>query len=493
MTNSDGTWILSKATRPAEPAGWIMYEQHLAMACRPFKAAPDVARYFPAGAIDEARQRIALCLERGDGLALVIGPPGTGKTLLLAVIAETYRERMDVVFVPGATFCTRRALLQMILHRAGLPYANLQEGELRLALLDRLQRSDDDCRRLLLLMDEAQGLPLKLLEELRMLTNVTRQGSPSVQIVLAGPARLDERLAGPQLELLQHRVAARCYLEPFDCHETKQYIRSQLTASGAKEALFGEEAMEAVYRATDGVPRLINQLCDHALLLTAIAEQDSVSGEIVDEAWCDLQQLPSPVPSEITTATSHDSVVEFGSLNEIGAEEMVEREESVGHGSMPEGICDPSGMSFDEEEVIEDRFSKMPVTTGAKTASIHHFAESAAMCNDDENHLAVEEDELESEENEIELPKLDPVPLVVQPDVDYWNTDPVYPESEPIQESVVSSPRLEVVGMDESGKDTSHVAALPTDKKSTAGPTSIPLPSAPSPRFGQLFASLRRG
>src|SRR6185312_12037253 len=177
---------------------------------RVFPSYPQVARYFPAGAIEDARNRLARAIERGNGPALVVGGPGTGKSLLLQVLAAQFHEQFDVVLPACARLCTRRALLQAILFELGLPYRSRDEGELRLGLLDHLLSRDECPSGLLLLVDEAQTLPVALLDELRVLTNVVRGSQPRVRLVLAGSSSLEDCFTDHELESFSQRLSARC-------------------------------------------------------------------------------------------------------------------------------------------------------------------------------------------------------------------------------------------------------------------------------------------
>jgi type II secretory pathway predicted ATPase ExeA len=154
-----------------------------------------------------------------------------------------------------------------------------------------------------LLVDEAHTLPLRLLDEIRLLTNLARNGQPLLRVVLAGAPMLEERLANPKLDSLSQRLSARCYLEAFNRTETQGYIQSQIDwAGGPAEEVFPEAACQSVFRATGGVPRLINQVCDHALLLVCAAGRQSITPVDVEEAWADLQQLPvRPPPAPAAT------------------------------------------------------------------------------------------------------------------------------------------------------------------------------------------------
>src|SRR4051794_17769829 len=234
---------------------------------RVFPTYPQVSRYFPGGSIEDARTRLGRAIDRGDGPGFVVGGPGSGKSLLLQVLASQFQEQFDVVLPACARLCTRRALLQSILFELGLPYRSRDEGELRLSLLDRLLSKEDCASGLLLLIDEAQTLPPPLLDELRVLTNVVRGSQPQVRLVLAGSSSLEECFTDPELESFSQRLTARTYLGSFNREETGQFIGAQVAALGvASEDIFGADACSAVFEATDGVPRLVNQLCDRALL-----------------------------------------------------------------------------------------------------------------------------------------------------------------------------------------------------------------------------------
>lgn len=348
---------------------------------RVFATYPLVARYFPAAAVEDARQRIGRSIDRGDGPAMVIGAPGTGKSLLLQVLATHYHARFDVVLLACARLCTRRALLQAILFELGLPYKLRDEGDLRLSLLDHLL-SEQCPAGLLLLVDEAQALPTALLDELRILTNLVRGGVPRVRLVLAGCSSLEEAFANPELESFSQRLAARCYLAPLNREETWQYIRSQLAACGCvPEDVFGGEAASAVFEATDGVPRLVNQVCDRALQVAVSKTRARIDRQEIQEAWADLQQLPTPWETpKVSEVDTRESVVEFGRLGaEFNSETRVDLHSdaddteldyeptapaaasvvrSFDAASMEAAAdVDPFAEEFEEEEVVLDGYA----------------------------------------------------------------------------------------------------------------------------------------
>ncbi len=303
MLSPDRTSILSTICCHAKDRAQMNLRQLVERSDRPFAFQPQVGRYFPAASCEDARQRLARTIERGDGPGVVIGAAGIGKSLLLQVLAAQYREKFDVVLLACAQLCTRRALLQAIHFELGLDYRRRDEGELRLSLLDTLLSGDDATQGLLLLVDEAQALAVHLLEELRLLTNLSRGGAPRVRLVLAGLPALEEKLTSPELQSFSQRLAARCYLAPLTRSETAQYVQAQLAASHAEaEGLFNAPALESVFTATDGVPRLVNQVCVRAVELADAQGLKRIDAAVIQAAWADLQQLPSAWESPTSSA-----------------------------------------------------------------------------------------------------------------------------------------------------------------------------------------------
>ncbi|HJQ80547.1 MAG TPA: AAA family ATPase [Lacipirellulaceae bacterium] len=368
---------------PTTPAG-LDLQGLLTRGERVFPACPQVGRYFPAASIEDARRRVGRAIDRGDGPCLIVGGPGTGKSLLLQVLAAQYHEQFDVVLLACAPLRTRRALLQAILFELGLPHRITGEGDLRLSLLDHLLSAKESPSGLLLLVDEAQSLSPGLLDELRVMTNLVRGGAPRVRLVLAGSAALEESFAHVELESFSQRLSARCYLAPMTRKETSQYIRAQIAASDADpNELIAVEAAAAVFEATDGVPRLVNQLCDRALVMAEAQNLARIDRNLIQAAWSDLQQLPTPweTPSSTSAAATSTQVVEFGQLrvepmvDDELCEDMAEIEPTeldvddvLQELPMPseaieraEAIvrdpANPFGEQFDEEEVVLDNFA----------------------------------------------------------------------------------------------------------------------------------------
>jgi type II secretory pathway predicted ATPase ExeA len=300
-----------------------MYEAFFHLRSRAFPAAPSPERFFSSAAMHGARTTLNRIVERGEGPGVIIGPSGTGKTLLCQRLAADLGDQLAVALLTSGRVCTRRALLQAILYELRLPYRGMEEGELRLALIDHISPAGGEHPGLLLIVDEAHTLPWRLLEELRMITNLVRDGQPRVRVVLAGGPLLEERLANPKLDSFSQRIAARCYLGAMSRDETAQFVQHQIGFSGGEpDRVFEASAYDAIYSATGGIARLVNQLCDHALVLAQLAECRPVEAMVVEEAWSDLQQLPSPW--QMSTSTNDAGrVIEFAPLDAVDGPEAI--------------------------------------------------------------------------------------------------------------------------------------------------------------------------
>ncbi|MBC8113277.1 MAG: AAA family ATPase, partial [Candidatus Saccharimonas sp.] len=184
-------------------------------------------------------------------------------------------------------------LLQTILCELNHSYRQQDEQELRLELSPAIRALRPQREALVLICDEAHQLSEELLEELRILSDLAEHGRPLVRLVLVGQLGLEETLALSSLEALSQRIRAHVCLETLNRVGSLDYIDYRLTwAGGRTDEIFTAEALELVSRAADGVPRCLNQLCDHALLLAYVAEQQPVPAELIREALQDLRQLP---------------------------------------------------------------------------------------------------------------------------------------------------------------------------------------------------------
>ena len=270
-----------------------MYEAFFGLKRRPFAATPDPQCFLASGSIRGALDEIVVCVEQGQGIAVVSAPAGIGKTLFCERLRSELGDRFESVLLRHASFLTRRALLQTIHCELNHSYRQQDEQELRLELSPAIRALRPQREALVLICDEAHQLSEELLEELRILSDLAEHGRPLVRLVLVGQLGLEETLALSSLDALSQRIRAHVCLETLTRAGSLDYIDYRLTwAGGRTDEIFTAESLELVSRAADGVPRCLNQLCDHALLLAYVAEQQPVPADLIREALQDLRQLP---------------------------------------------------------------------------------------------------------------------------------------------------------------------------------------------------------
>lgn len=276
-----------------------MYEPFFGMERRPFSATPDPGCFFSSNELQTVIEELTVCVERGQGIGILTAAAGIGKTLLCQHLAASLRQRdesksqFECVYLANSNFPTRRSLLQAILFEMGDEYSRRDEPELRIDLRSRLLSLRPQREALVLIVDEAHIFADDLLEELRTLADLADNGSTLVRIVLSGQHELEERLTDRAFDALNQRISKQVYAEPFTISESVDYIQHRLAWSGCDiESVFSEEARGVIARASGGVARCLNQLCDHSLLLAFASDQKPVSESTVREALEDLKQLP---------------------------------------------------------------------------------------------------------------------------------------------------------------------------------------------------------
>lgn len=318
-----------------------MVESFFGLSKRPFCVTPNLDSYVPTACCSLAIDNAIRCVRRAEGPSLIIAGAGLGKSICSMMIASRLSSWMQVALLASSQICTRRALLQSIHYHLGLPYHETSEGKLRLTLQKYLSQPESKPHRVVLVIDEAQTLSVKLLDELRLLTNSVSSGQPCVHLVLAGTLKLEDTLAHPHMESLNQRIVSRDYLTPLSHSETLQYIRKKIELAGADPgAVFEPAALDAIFRASDGIPRLIEQLADQAILQSGTQAQKPIPASRIGAVWTQLHQLPNPWsepeltrhphPSEnlvnAPTETEHDqddepeAVIEFGALDSLDQE-----------------------------------------------------------------------------------------------------------------------------------------------------------------------------
>lgn len=244
-----------------------MYTAFFGLREKPFALSPDPRFLFLSAAHREALAHLLYGIEQGEGFIAVTGEVGTGKTTLCRTLLRRLGPEVEVAFLFNPKLSAHE-LLEAILIELGLekPGGSARElvGELNHFLLERRQQG----RRVLLIIDEAQGLAPDTLEQIRLLSNLETETEKLIQILLLGQPELDAMLESEELRQLRQRVAVRWRLAPLSREETSEYVRHRLrVAAGVdRDHVFSEAAVREAFRRSHGVPRVVNLLCDRALL-----------------------------------------------------------------------------------------------------------------------------------------------------------------------------------------------------------------------------------
>jgi general secretion pathway protein A len=281
-----------------------MYEAHFGLKVKPFAVTPDPRFLFAGRSHREALAALVYGVRERRGFIRLVGEVGTGKTTLLRALLEGLDVSLRTVLITHTTI-DREELLRMILNDLEMPCDHLNRLEMIQSLQD-LVLIEFQCRRPppLIIVDEAQNLADEVLEEIRLLTNLEIGDSKLVQVILSGQPELERKLEKPTLRQLGQRIAVRARLEPLGPEETAAYVRHRLRVAGARNVdLFSKSALATVWRRTAGLPRLINILCEQALVNAFGANTRRVDEPLVDEAVRDLglDRPGAPAP------TSHSS------------------------------------------------------------------------------------------------------------------------------------------------------------------------------------------
>jgi len=272
------------AAEAGRPEVTSMYAAHFGIEGRPFSIAPDPRFLYLSDRHREALAHLLFGLNEG-GFVQLTGEVGTGKTTLCRALLEQIPERVDVALLLNPRLDALE-LVAAICDELGVaepadPHSLRQRID---ALNHHLLRTHAEGRRTVVIIDEAQNLDPGVLEQVRLLTNLETAEEKLLQIILIGQPELRVLLDRPELRQLAQRITARYHLEPLDAEETRGYVRHRLRVAGCARPLFSRAALARVHRLTGGIPRLINILCDRALLGAYVEDADRVGLRILSRA-----------------------------------------------------------------------------------------------------------------------------------------------------------------------------------------------------------------
>ena len=233
----------------------------------PFKANPDPRYLFLSSSIRRALNELTIGAQSGKSLIVLTGEAGTGKTSLINQLLATLRRQETPVSFVFNSHLDINNLFEFILTDFGVRFDVRQNPNLRSLLNQWLVQHYMPGRAPVIILDEAQGLSTAVLEEIRMLLNMEIGGESLVRIVLSGQPDLDVKLHKPELRQLRQRIMVRCRTMPLSVEETYGYIQHRLRVAGSPDgAAFSQAAMDAVHFYSAGVPRVVNLICEHALI-----------------------------------------------------------------------------------------------------------------------------------------------------------------------------------------------------------------------------------
>lgn len=273
-----------------------MYQHFFKLRQEPFGIVPDPQFFYPTDGHNEAAAGLLYGIHARKGLMVLSGEVGTGKSLILRCLLQSLdRERIAHALVVHSRMSTQE-LLHFALESLGLHSPPTSKAELLLRLNWFLTRRDLQGLTTVFVIDEAQHLSVDTLEEIRLLTNLEAPKAKLLQIVLAGQPELDVKLDTFELRQLKQRIAMYFQLRPLSEQQTSSYILSRLKTAGcSSDGLFSSEACQRIFAFSQGVPRLVNVLCENALVCCYAHGERRVTAAMVDEIAADLRLKASTV------------------------------------------------------------------------------------------------------------------------------------------------------------------------------------------------------
>lgn len=267
-----------------------MYRKFFGLKDKPFEITPDPRFLYRSDIHKEALANLKYAVREGKGFTVVTGEVGTGKTTLIHSLLSTLdgNVRTAYIFNPNLR---PTDFLNYICDDLGLKADELRSRGQSLTMLHNfLLECYEKNEKVYLIIDEAQSLTPRLLEEVRLLTNLETAKSKLLHLILMGQPELDNMLADPGLRQLKQRITIRHRITPLDEKDTRDYIFHRLKIAGAKHInIFDEGALKEIYRYSSGIPRLINIVCDNALITGFSREEKKITRPIIKEVIRELE------------------------------------------------------------------------------------------------------------------------------------------------------------------------------------------------------------
>ncbi len=244
-----------------------MYYEYFGLKQPPFRITPDTNLFFPGGNRGAILEALIYAVGNGEGIVKVVGEVGSGKTMLCRMLEQELPDRVEVVYLANPSLAPEN-ILHVIAFELKLPVtAGTSRLEVMHALQDFLVARHAENRQVVVFVEEAQGMPIATLEEIRLLSNLETRQNKLLQIVLFGQQELDEKLARPEIRQLKERITYSFQLPPFNPNDIRDYLNSRIRACGCRAAeLFSPGAVQAIAHYSHGLVRRINIIADKSLL-----------------------------------------------------------------------------------------------------------------------------------------------------------------------------------------------------------------------------------
>ena len=312
-----------------------MYDQYYGLSGRPFQLTPDPRFYFESLTHRKALSYLGYGLAQGEGFIVITGEVGAGKSTLVAHLMAT----IDSARLTAATIVTtqldRDALVEMVAEEFGIETTGRDKAAVLKAIENFLHAEARAGRRCLLIVDEAQNLPVESLEELRMLSNFQLGATPLLQIFLLGQPEFRAMLQSePSLEQVRQRVIANHHLDAMGREEIAPYIAHRLQKVGwdGQRPHFSPDAIHMLFDQSGGIPRKLNTLANRALLMGAVEATDTIDGALVEAVVADLHGDRFDYDAPLSSRMNEEAAVPAAQAPGLAEDERAElAKPAVGH------------------------------------------------------------------------------------------------------------------------------------------------------------------
>lgn len=307
-----------------------MYESYYGFAEKPFQLSPDPRFFFATNHHQRALSYLQYGLDQGEGFIVITGPIGTGKTTIARNLLSTISDQDIVAAQLVTTKLAPEELLELVAAEFKIQLMGNSKADILRSIESFLIQLNQQGKRALLLVDEAQNLPSETVEELRMLSNFQLDDKPLIQSFLLGQEELKDIIQAPNMEQFRQRIIASAHLKPLNIEEVKNYIKHRLQQVGCdNDDLFSDSTFEAIHAKTLGVPRKINIFVDRLLLFGFLEELTHFDIDAINDV---AEEMSAELTGSLNSKTLENTQQTNQSVNQqvvINSSEHVENIKDV--------------------------------------------------------------------------------------------------------------------------------------------------------------------